>query len=82
MKAEQSRTFATSIREEIVLVLKSFLKGQMQDAKKMMGDGYRLDYEMKLLFEKLEQVDYFENNRNSVGEKKSCPSERRYGRSK
>ena len=54
----------------------------MQDAKKMMGDGYRLDYEMKLLFEKLEQVDYFENNRNSVGEKKSCPSERRYGRSK
>lgn len=57
MKAEQSKSFATSVREDVVLVLKNFIKAQIQDAKKVMADGHKLDYEMKLSFEKLEIVE-------------------------
>jgi len=58
MKAEQSRTAAISFKEEIIHVIRNFIKTQVQESKKVLNQGARNDFNLKALLEKLEIVSY------------------------
>jgi len=56
MKSEQSRTFATSLKEDVVDSLRNMLKKEVVEAKKYLNVGKKTDLDMKIILEKIETV--------------------------
>jgi len=44
MKADQAKTYSNSIKEDVVLPLRNFIKQKIMDSKKMLTEGDRQDY--------------------------------------
>ena len=57
MKSEQSRTFAASIRDEVISNLRELLRKESAEARKILNDGRKNDTDMKILLEKIETVN-------------------------
>ena len=58
MKSEQSRTFATSLKEDVVDSLRNMLKKEVVEAKKYLNVGKKTDLDMKIILEKIETVPW------------------------
>jgi len=54
MKSEQSRTFATSLKEDVVDCLRNMLKKETAESKKFLNIGKKTDLDMKIILEKIE----------------------------
>ena len=56
MRSEQSMTLASSLKEEVVLVLKAMLKKEAEETKRVFNNAKKNDNEMKTILEKIETV--------------------------
>lgn len=56
LKSEQSKTFAASIKGEIIYGLKDLIRKETAEARKNLMNGKKNDLDMKLILEKIENV--------------------------
>ena len=56
MRSEQSMTLATSLKDEVVTVLRAMLRKEAEETKRVLNNGKKNDYEMKVILERIETV--------------------------
>ncbi len=59
LKCEQSKIFATSLKEEVIQTLRDMLKKETTEARKIVSNGRQIDMDMRSVIDRLEAVGYF-----------------------